>query len=213
MQCSTKKCMSTLALGLLAAASLLQTPAPAGAVGADVPPELTITPIYARGSGCPTDGDTAFVTSPDKKTATVLYKNFRASAPGPDRDQFSNCDVRFKMNYPSGYTFAVVRTSYWSNVRVEHGAKAELASKLYLTNGTHSSETFKVWDTAVDGYQTVTQNLDAPLYVPCGSKRELAIDTRLVATAGEGGQGASIGVIASNTTVKAELHVDWQECK
>jgi hypothetical protein len=85
------------------------------AVPAFDPKDIYIESVSYQGSGChPNLGDTSVVLSDDRRTMTVLFSNYAASAGAgvPITASRANCLLNVKVHTPSNYRFSVSQTTF-----------------------------------------------------------------------------------------------------
>jgi hypothetical protein len=79
------------------------------------PSDIYIESVSYQGSGChPNLGDTSVILSDDRRTMTVLFSNYAASAGAgiPITASRSNCLLNIKVHTPNNYRFSVSQTTF-----------------------------------------------------------------------------------------------------
>ena len=194
--------------------SMLALPAPI--VATDSPADrIAIEVVTVNGSGCPA-GTATVVPSADNTTFTVTYSDYLAQAGvGASLTDFrKNCQLSIRVVPPAGYTFAIARADYQGYANLAQGATgAELAS--YYFQG--SSATEQVSHVFTGPYNDVWQTTDvgALAYAPCGTLRNLNINTELRVSAGGSDSSTTTSVMAMDSTrgsVHTVYHLNWARC-
>lgn len=190
-------------------ALLLPGSAYAGEDPADVDPSaapenVTVAVATSNGSGCP--GNTAEVTVlPRTSGFTVTYHDeyLARSGIGADPTDFrKNCQVNLAVDYPDGFTFAIVAASHSGFANLERGASG-LQRWLHYFQG---SSTTRIADHRFtgpfrDNWQTFDRLGAAErLWAPCDERRNLNVNTELRVTAG-----------ASDPNTASLMAPDWTD--
>ena len=131
----------TTALALLPVAMAL----PSGSITPDEPTvtpgpsghEVTIEGIEFAGSGCPA-GSVAGQLSDDLTMVTILYDSFIAQAgPGITPTNYrKNCQLNFKLDYPSGWQYSVFKADYRGYAYIPANATGTAKATYYFSGET-----------------------------------------------------------------------------
>ena len=150
------------------------------------PGQVTITGVTYAGSGCKA-GTAEVSLSLDWMTFTVIFDNYLYSptiGPGTKvSDQFKNCHLDFKVNYPPGYQYTLYKNDYAGYVRLEKGVTAKQTSSYWFAGFPGDKPTFQsIWHGPLHGQYNSTDTLQSLTYSPCGASTILNINTQLVLT-------------------------------
>ncbi|GBG85142.1 hypothetical protein CBR_g39708 [Chara braunii] len=149
-----------LLLGLLhlAVAGLAQSPPPG---------TVQIESFTYSGSGCP-PGSVSF----DEPMLTVI---FSSDAPEGRRHRRKNCQLEFRLSYPTGFVFTLERVTFRGYAQFEQGAKASLATEYSLSGIPESVRVVRNLPPPVEGNFEFTEQFNTFIYPPCSSDSVLFI--------------------------------------
>ncbi|MGW1640252.1 DUF4360 domain-containing protein [Streptomyces lavendulae] len=202
------------ASALAPSAGAVTTTAPAPA-----PPEkITIDVVQVNGSGC-RPGSATVAVSPDNTAFTVAYSEYTAQV-GKDTkatDFRKNCQLGLRVNVPQGYTFAITQADYRGFASLAPGASGEQRASYYFQG---MSETARRSHTLRGRYQDNWQvsdqvAIEALVYHPCGAKRNLNINTELLAQAGTSDTANTTSFLTMDSTdgsIDTKYHFAWKTC-
>lgn len=193
-----------------AVATTRPAPAPSG--------QITIDVVQVNGSGC-RPGSATVAVSPDNTAFTVTYSEYTAQV-GKDAkatDFRKNCQLGLSVNVPQGYTFAIAQADYRGFASLASGASGEAKASYYFQG---MSETARRTHTLRGRYQDNWQLTDqvpieALVYHPCGAKRNLNINSELVAKAGTSDTANTTSFLTMDSTdgsINTKYHFAWKTC-
>ncbi|MEV6346253.1 DUF4360 domain-containing protein [Actinoplanes sp. NPDC051851] len=195
------------------------TGAPATGWRATPPPrqEMTIKVVTANGSGCP--GKSAIIdVAPDNRAFTVSYSEFTAQV-GPQAkptDYRKNCQLMLNVLVPSGFTYAIAGADYRGFGHLEEGAYGSQTAFYYFQGWPQTGKSrtdFNGWFD--DDWQHSDKiEIGALNYLPCGSLRNLNVNTELRVNAGTSDRKSTsfLTMDSSDGSLETTYHVAWQKC-
>lgn len=205
-----------LLLPVLAAAVPLELMDEAVAPSADI----TIVSASTSGSGCPS-GTVSTDLSPDKTVITFGFDAFQTFI-GPEfsiRDRSKNCQLHLNLQYPGGFTFSVVESTYHGFAYLEEGVTGSFYSTYYFSQDAGKTTTTK---TSIEGGgewalgQVYTKSDKVPttglIWAPCGASGILNINNRIGLSSTN---KTSEGMLTDDDATVAftqQLHLTWAEC-
>lgn len=173
---------------------------------------VTLDVVTVNGSGCPA-GTTAVGVSPDGEAFTVIYGQYTALVSPPATSAERNCQLGIRVNAPSAFTYAIAETNHRGYRALSEGAAGQLLSRYYFQG---QSQTAYLQHPIPQGTGEWQVTEEVPLlsmvYAPCGQRRNLNLNTRLVAR-----QGGSVGesyVTMDSTDVEFSTRyvLSWRRC-
>jgi len=189
-----------------------------GTASAEVPAErITLDVVSVNGSGCP-PGSADVSVLPDNTGFRVTYHDFLARAGGAaGATEFrKNCQVNLLVHIPQGFTFAVAWADYHGRARLEAGASGLQRTNYYFMGSSDNSYVdhsfagplFGTWST------TDATPVEELVYAPCGSSRNLNINTELRVDEGtlNAGKTSSMSMRVSDGNVDTIVHFSWKQC-
>jgi uncharacterized protein DUF4360 len=200
---------------VLALSGLVLVP-PASAT--EVPPPadgVTIDVAALGGTGCPPD-TTSVTIAPDNTTFSVHYTKFRAEigvGAGPT-DFRKNCTLNLAVRVPENYTFAIARSEFSGTASLAAGAIGTQRSHYYFSSGgptPYITHTFT--GPLDDNWQTVDEiDLAAMVFHPCGTQRNLNINTELRVRPGTSDPAITTSYLTMNSSTSSTYHFYWRHC-
>lgn len=182
------------------------------------PDDMTVSVVYANGSGCK-PGTAAVEVSPDKKAFTVTYSAFTAQV-GPEAkptDFRRNCQLGLNVDVPPGYTYAIAQADYRGYARLEQGASASQRAFYYFQGMSHTTETRRTFQGFMDDdwQQTDLVGIESLTWHPCGAQRYLNVNTDLRVKAGNSPKGTTsfITMDSSDMSLTTVFRVTWAKCR
>ncbi|KAJ4389134.1 hypothetical protein N0V93_006596 [Gnomoniopsis smithogilvyi] len=150
--------------------------ATATAVPISKPTGKAITSVSYAGSGCPS-GTVSSSLSSDQTVITLGFDDFQAYI-GPGTiltDRSKSCKLLITLNYPPGYSFGVVSSTYHGYAQLDVGVTGSFSSVYFLTSllsTTFSTSTSILGGGAYSGgtvyTQTNTISTSNLVLSPCG---------------------------------------------
>jgi hypothetical protein len=181
------------------------------------PDEMTVSVVYANGSGCK-PGTAAVEVSPDKKAFTVTYSAFTAQV-GPESsptDFRKNCQLGLNVDVPSGYTYAIAQADYRGYARLEKGAYASQRAFYYFQGMSHTTETNRKFNGFLDDFwqETDLVEVESLTWHPCGAQRYLNVNTDLRVNRGTSDKTTTsfITMDSSDMSLTTLYRVVFAEC-
>jgi Domain of unknown function (DUF4360) len=208
------KAVGVLGTALLAtlATSSLTTPAQAAPAEGTAPPNVTIEVMDVHGTGCSED-DVVLGVSPDRTVVTIMFSKMVVHAPNPIRDTLRDCSINFQLNFPPGFTYAVVSSDYRGYAEVDEGASASHEARFHFQGETATTVASKTFAGPVADNFGYRQIVDKAVYAPCDDDVPLNSYTRISATAGPNGEKADLSLDSIDTQAETRLNLNWSTCK
>ncbi len=137
-------------------------PAGAGSVS-----EVKFQDIVYAGDGCPV-GSAYIVLAPDKKSVSVLFKDYVAAAGGNGQRDFDRkkCDIAFSLEIPSGISVSFDDADYYGFTDLPSGAQASFKRDYFFADSRGSSLT-KSWSGPQNGDFHVKDSVN--VWSDCGA--------------------------------------------
>ena len=171
---------------------------------AAAPDGVSVALATSNGSGCP--GNTAEVTVlPRTAGFTVTYHDeyvARSGLGAKPTDFRKNCQVNLAVDYPDGFTFAIVTASHSGFANLEQGASGLQRWAHYF----QGSSTTRIADHRFTGpFRDNWRTFDRfgaaeQVWAPCDARRNLNVNTELRVTAG-----------TSNPNTASLMAPDWTD--
>jgi hypothetical protein len=183
---------------------------------ADAPSYVRINNISYAGSGCPA-GTVAENISADKKAFVLLFDSYIAEiGPGISvREARKNCQISIDLNYPRGWSFALMGLEYRGFANLDTGVEAvQRTSHYYAGQGgaANFSSTFRgpmSYDFQINDNLAAT----ALLWSPCNAQRALNINTQIRLDNSRNPRGSGlITVDRINTVMSHRYGLVWKRC-
>jgi hypothetical protein len=178
---------------------------------------VTVGVETINGSGCPAGSATVTVAE-DQSSFSIAYKGYQAQV-GPQAeptDIRKNCALSLRIQPPSGYTYAVVEANYHGLAYLAAGATATMSANYYLQGSTANAVVTHPFGGPYFASWEVTDVVDpATTLLPCGTQRNLNINTELRANAGTSDPQKAASLISMDSmsgTVKSVYHLAWKQC-
>jgi hypothetical protein len=202
--------------------SILSVLLAATAVVAQAPDSslITISAATFSGNGCP-QGTVSTSVSPDKTVITFGFDAFQAYiGPGTAvQDRTKNCQLHLNLKYPSGYSFAVVESTYHGFAMLDSGVKASFLSTYYYSQDAANTATTRtdltgggIW---AEG-QVYTKNDIVPqdniVKAPCGSTSILNVNNRLLLTSSNSRASGMITDDDATVDISQQINIKWFKC-
>jgi Domain of unknown function (DUF4360) len=164
----------------LVAALVLLVPAPAHAEDVPPPGSVAIDLVTMNGTGCQ-PGLMTVLVHPENAYFGIIYRGYRAQAGGASRPtEFrKNCQLNLRVRAPRGYTHAIRRVEQGGAAHVAEGAQAVQRSSFY-----YKGQMPPIWPNfqirgPYDGMWQRGDNVEYPVFLPCGADWNVNINTEL----------------------------------
>ncbi|MCX5380542.1 DUF4360 domain-containing protein [Streptomyces sp. NBC_00091] len=207
------------AAAALAAAALTPSAGAASSAPTPAPPgQITIDVVQVNGSGC-RPGTATVSVSPDNTAFTVTYSEYLAQV-GKDAkatDFRKNCQLGLNVNVPQGYTYAIAKADYRGFASLADGASATQKASYYFQGMSQTSSRAHTMRGPAEGNWQVSDSVpvEALVFSPCGAKRNLNINTELLAQAGSSDTANSTSFLTMDSTdgsINTVYHFSWKTC-
>ncbi|KAL2105381.1 hypothetical protein VUR80DRAFT_8467 [Thermomyces stellatus] len=185
------------------------------------PEEISIKAVTHSGNGCP-QGSTATSINEDRTVLTVGFDRFQTYiGPGTSfADRSKNCQLHITLEYPSGFSFAVVDSVYHGFALLEEGVRGDFLSTYFFSSDAAADWTTR---TSIDGGgiwaegQVYTQRDAVPaadvVRSPCGGRTaQLNINNRVSLRSNDPKASGMISNDDQTLALTQQIHIDWFEC-
>lgn len=192
-------------------ASLFATTSGPVTTAAEPPGGGSVELVTVNGSGCPAAEGTAAMSA-DGTLFTITSPAYFAWAGGAARptDLRKNCQVSVRVARPSGWTFAVSQLSSTGFAYLTAGATGTTRVTTYFQGGASAARTHVFSGPKAEPWATTDTTAEAALnYAPCGTERNLNINTEVRVGLGTSDPAASSFMIRESTTV---VRLAWRAC-
>jgi len=194
----------------IAAPSILPTSAPD-------PSQVTIQSISYGGSGCPQNSVGEFLSA-DRSTFTLMFDGFAAQI-GPTTqpsDARKYCQINLDLQYPAGFQFSVLSTTFRGYAALQTGVNATLSALYYFSGPNQASVRTS---TVFQGPNTL--NYDVPsdvgftsvVWSPCGANWPLNLGTSVAVESVDPTKDSGF---IENDTVDGNIQfvtgIQWRSC-
>ncbi|KAI1351070.1 hypothetical protein F5Y01DRAFT_304924 [Xylaria sp. FL0043] len=204
----------------LVAANPLVLPSTGSGTAPD-PSQIQIASVSASGNGCP-QGSVSTELSPDRQVVTFGFDSFQTYiGPGTSvADRTKNCQLHLNLNYPGGFQYAVVESTYHGYAQLEKGVTGTFFSTYYFsqspadttTTTTSISGGVSPWDFG-DVYTKQDQIPTASIiWSPCGATGILNVNNRIALTSTNSSAYGTISDDDATVALTQQVHVAWQAC-
>ncbi|KAH8753823.1 hypothetical protein F5883DRAFT_607951 [Diaporthe sp. PMI_573] len=216
------KSLATLLFPAAAAAALpgLNFPGGSSAGAGPDPSQITIAAASFSGNGCP-QGTVSTSFSSDKTVVTFGFDAFQTYI-GPGTvvaDRTKNCQLHLTLNYPGGFQFAVLDSTYHGYAQLDTGVTGTFLSTYYFSQDATATTTTR---TSISGGglwaagQVYTKNDQIPtasiIYSPCGAQGILNINNRIALTSTNSSASGSVTDDDATVAFTQQVHLNWQKC-
>jgi hypothetical protein len=185
------------------------------------PGAIKIDAFTHSGNGCP-QGSLAATISPDRTVITFGFDRFQTYiGPGTTiQDRSKNCALHLTLSYPSGYSFAVLDSTYHGFAQLEQGVTGTFFSTYFFSNDAAKTRTTQssivgggIW---ADG-QVYTKSESLPatdtIRSPCGGRTAiLNINNRLALSSSNPDAGGMLTNDDATASITQQVHIDWVKC-
>ncbi|KAI1816121.1 hypothetical protein GGS20DRAFT_583780 [Poronia punctata] len=185
------------------------------------PSQIQIVSVSASGNGCP-QGSVTTDLSPDRQVVTFGFDSFQTYiGPGIAKSENTkNCQLHLNLQYPGGFQYAVLESTYHGYAQVEKGVTGNFYSTYYFSQSpadTTTTQTSIVGGSPWDLGDVYTKQDLVPtaavIWSPCGATGILNVNNRIALTSTN---STAFGAITDDDATVAftqQIHVAWQACK
>ncbi|UQA62684.1 DUF4360 domain-containing protein [Polyangium aurulentum] len=182
-----------------------------------IPDGVSITGLTYGGTGCK-DGAVAVDLSPDYQALTIIFDKYVAQVgqglDGADKRKF--CHLVVQLDYPAGFSYALMKLDYSGYASLDYGVKAEQKST-YFFQGFRKDDRFTFKTKLLgefDGDYHVKDELETVSWSPCGKKRGLNVVTSVQVDNGRHKDAVGMITIDSiDASVKETYSLGWRKCE
>ncbi|KAI1328672.1 hypothetical protein F5Y16DRAFT_398126 [Xylariaceae sp. FL0255] len=208
------------AAGLAAAANPVLTATSTSSASGSEPTAITIVSVSASGNGCP-QGSVTTDLSTDGSLVTFGFDSFQTYiGPGTTiADTSKNCQLHLNLEYPGGFQYAVVDSTYHGYAQLETGVTGTFYSTYYFSEDASATTTTQ---TSITGGSTwedgdvYTKEDEVPtaavIWSPCGASGILNINNRIALTSTVTSASGQISDDDATVAFTQQLNVAWQPC-
>jgi hypothetical protein len=189
----------------------------------DKPDEKLIKIVSAStsGNGCP-QGTVTTSLSPDGTVITFGFDAFQVYiGPGTvQADWTKNCQLHLNLQYPGGFQFSVVESTYHGYAQLDEGVTGNFISSYYFSQDAGSTTTTR---TSIQGGgawalgQVYTKQDKVPtaavIWSPCGATGILNVNNRIALTSRNSSAYGQISDDDATVAFTQQVNVGWQACK
>ncbi|GAB3796066.1 DUF4360 domain-containing protein [Micromonospora zhanjiangensis] len=206
-----------MVLALLASSLLAGTPASAGNIITNPPPDKVVIDLVAMaGSGC-RPGTAAVAVSPDNTAFTTIYSDYLVQA-GPGispTEGRKNCQLNVLVHVPQGFTFAIAKVDYRGYGQLLKGAVASQRANYYfqgMSQGTYSDHPIAA---PLDDNWLISDlvPIASTVWSPCGELRNLNINTEMRLTRGTSSGTSFLTMDSTDGSIDTTYHFAWERCR
>jgi hypothetical protein len=181
-----------------------------------IPEYVNIVSMTHGGSGCP-DGSVGASFSPDYQYLTIIFDQYAAEIgrdiESPKKRLF--CQLVLQMDFPAGFSYALVDLTYRGYADLEWGINASQTSTYFFQgfrrDDQHSFKT-NVYGPFMGDYDR-TDSLELLAWSPCDTKRGLNIVTSVQLDNKRNKSGAGLITLDSiDSQVVEQYGVRWRRC-
>jgi len=178
---------------------------------------ITVEIVTVNGSGCPA-GTAAVAPSPDNTAFPVTYSDYLAQVGGGAgaTDWRKNCQLNILVHVPQGFTYAIAQADYRGFAHLEKGASGlEKANYYFMGTSPSTAITHNFNGPMTDDWQsTDSTDVAEMVYAPCGSLRNLNINTELRVKAGTSAANTTsfMSMDSADVGVSTVYHLSWKTC-
>lgn len=186
------------------------------AFAADPHPEYVhVKKIAFAGTGCPA-GSVAGNISSDAKAFTLLFDQFVAeTGPGiPLAFARKNCALNVDLEFPNGWSYAILDVDYRGYVQLDAGATAEQKSSYYFQGDakTATLTTTARGPLAKDYHIRDSLGLEALVWSPCYASRSLNINAQVRTAASNRNARGLITIDSIDGELTHVYGIRWRKC-
>lgn len=199
------------AAALLAGLAAAQTPC-------NPPSGITISGFSYSGDGCP-QGSASTSISTDGTVVTFGFDGFQTYiGPGTSiKDHSHNCELHLNVNYPAGFSFAIIDATYHGYAQLDSGTTATFYSTYYFsetasqtTTTTTSISGGGVWAAG----QVYTKEDQTPTIQrsPCGTTAILNVNNRIALSSTDSTASGEVTDDDATVALEHQVLIQWYTC-
>lgn len=171
-------------------------------------------PAYG-GNGCP-QGTASAVLSPDRKTLSVLFDNYQATAgrgTGRTLDRKS-CNLAVPVHVPQGLSVSLFQMDYRGFNDLPRGGSSRFSVE-YFFAGQRGPSTAKDFYGSLNDEYLITNQVAATALVwsPCGADTNLRINSSMQVRTNSANEQAMATVDSADIRSGIVYHVQWRRCQ
>lgn len=146
---------------------------------ASIQPKVEVASVI--GSGCPSGIPGIGVSYSNGIQVTYgEMQSVRSAGAGSSTPVQENCQLNLRVDVPDGVTYAVSSLNTSASVNLTNGVAARLEQAIYIQGVSDTSYVKKEFTGPISGMVNLAGSLSAKSFAPCGSERNLNINTRVV---------------------------------
>ena len=199
--------VSTTVLSLCAVfATATPVPEPIPGPGPN-PNQVYIENVTYAGTGCPINSATVTILNGGTDIAIDFDDHFCIPPP-----LTKNCNINFKVHYPSGYSFALFQTEYLGHIKLNPKCQATLDSRYWFAGFLPPKSYHYAWAGPISQNFDITDSIAQGEWVwsPCGAYTTLNVNTRISLSANGCG---SICIDEIKERVRTLFRIQWKTCR
>ncbi|GBG66792.1 hypothetical protein CBR_g68778 [Chara braunii] len=175
------------------------------------PEYVQIDSVSYAGSGCP-PGSSEYVLSSNMSTLTLIFSNFTASTDGGIQERRKNCQLSVGLTFPLGWSYSVGNITSRGFAALDAGVRGLHRTSFYYSGMPGTAHATLNMTGPFDGNYEVTDTLDAVMYSPCGTFRNLNLNTEVRVDDGvSNGQGI-MTVDSTDLRFRLIFTIMWKKC-
>ncbi|RYP75929.1 hypothetical protein DL769_003732 [Monosporascus sp. CRB-8-3] len=184
---------------------------------------IKIVGASASGNGCPQGTVTTSLSPDGTESRTPHPRALDDTYIGPGTtpaDWTKNCQLHLNLQYPGGFQFSVVESTYHGYAQLDEGVTGTFLSTYYFSQDAGSTTTTR---TSIQGGgawalgQVYTKQDKVPtaavIWSPCGATGILNVNNRIALTSRNSTAYGQISDDDATVAFTQQVHVDWQPCK
>ncbi|KAJ4403857.1 hypothetical protein N0V82_010591 [Gnomoniopsis sp. IMI 355080] len=204
---------------LLLPLAVSATPLTTSSTGPD-PSQITIAQTSFSGNGCP-QGTVSTSYSTDKTLVTFGFDSFQTYiGPGTTvADHSKNCQLHLTLNYPGGFQYSLVDSTYHGYAQMDTGVTGTFYSTYYFSQDASATATTTAVLTGgglLAAGQVYTKEDILPtasiIWSPCGAQGILNINNRVALTSANTSASGQVTDDDATVAFTQQMHLQWQPC-
>ncbi|KAJ4397394.1 hypothetical protein N0V93_001621 [Gnomoniopsis smithogilvyi] len=181
---------------------------------------ISISKVQYSGNGCP-QGTASVSLSSDKTIVTLGFDSFQTYiGPGTSiKDTSKNCEIHLTLSYPSGYSFAVVDSTYHGYAQLDSAVTGNFYSTYYFSS--NAAKTFTTTasitggESWADGAVYMEEEIvPSPSYVKskCGTSEILNINNRIALVSSDSNASGQLTDDDATVDQSQQINIQWFTC-
>lgn len=198
--------MTVLAAGLPVSAAAASEVRPPG--------RITMRLVTANGTGCPL-GTTTVAPFADNQGFTVTYGAYTAQAGGgvSPVENRKNCQLAVEAQVPQGFTYAIAEVTYRGFLQLESQATGLQKASYYFAGDPATAEVQRGFRGPVVDNFTVTHQAESYVWAPCGTTRNININSEIrVASRAPHAPTSIVTMDSTDASVSTVYQFSWKRC-